>query len=101
MHTHVDTDIKFDEAVEINKETKKGLIEELNTGKIDKHLLNDLRKSISIKSPVLNDDETIDSEISEEGIHSVTSMLQETVSYDRETSFESIFSINKNKTHEK
>jgi len=94
MHTHIDTDIKFDEAVEINKETKKGLIEELNTGKIDKHLLNDLRKSILIKSPVLNDEETSESEISEEGIRGVTSTLQETVSYDRETSFENKFNIN-------
>ena len=67
MHTHIDTDIKFDEAVEINKETKKGLLEELNTGNIDRHLLHDLRKSISIKSPALNDETSV-SEISEEDI---------------------------------
>jgi len=77
MHTHIDTDIKFDEVVEINKETKKGLIEELNTGNIDKHLLND--------------EETIVSEISEEGIYGVGTRLPETVSYDRETSFKNIF----------
>ena len=65
MHTHIDTDIKFDEAVEINKETKKGLLEELNTGNIDKHLLHDLRKSISIKPYALNDETSV-SETSED-----------------------------------
>ena len=66
MHTHIDTDIRFDEAVEINKETKKGLMEELNSGKIDKALLHDLRKSISITSPVSNS-EFSESESSEGG----------------------------------
>ena len=69
MHTHIDTDIRFDEAVEINKETKKGLIEELNSGKIDKALLHDLRKSMSITSPVSNG-EFSESESSEEEVRS-------------------------------
>lgn len=50
MHTHIDTDIKFDESTEINKDTKKELLEELKTGRIDKALLHDLRRSILVKS---------------------------------------------------
>lgn len=67
MHTHIDTDIKFDESTEINKETKKELLEELNTGKIDKTLLHDLRKSISV-NPVHQAEEHSESESSEEDL---------------------------------
>jgi hypothetical protein len=69
MHTHIDTDIKFDESTEINKDTKKELLEELNTGKIDKALLHDLRKSISV-NPVHHAEEISESESSEEDLSS-------------------------------
>jgi curved DNA-binding protein CbpA len=91
MHTHIDTDVKFDEAVEINKETKKGLLEDLNTGNIDKTLLHDLRKSISVKSDLLNDEETSESEISESEIQGIVKRLPETLSYNKDTSFDNIF----------
>jgi hypothetical protein len=67
MHTHIDTDIKFDESTEINKDTKKELLEELNAGKIDKALLHDLRKSISV-NPVHLAEENSESESSEEDL---------------------------------
>lgn len=67
MHTHIDTDIKFDESTEINKDTKKELLEELKTGNIDKALLHDLRRSILVK-PAHLAEESSESEFSEENL---------------------------------
>jgi hypothetical protein len=91
MHTHIDTDIKFDESTEINKETKKELLEELNTGKIDKTLLQDLRKSISV-NPVHQTEESSESESSEEDL-SVESRVGhlEHFSHTSDTAFEKLF----------
>ena len=95
MHTHIDTDIRFDEAVEINKETKKGLIEELNSGKIDKALLHDLRKSMSITSPV-SSGEFSESESSEEGNRPYSS---ESSTYNSDIPFDQFLNLSKNEEH--
>ena len=91
MHTHIDTDIKFDESTEINKDTKKELLEELNTGKIDKALLHDLRKSISV-NPVHLAEENSESESSEEDL-SVESPVghMEHFSHRSDTAFDKLF----------
>ena len=91
MHTHIDTDIKFDESTEINKDTKKELLEELNAGKIDKALLHDLRKSISV-NPVHQAEEHSESESSEEDL-SVESPVGhlEHFSHKSDTAFDKLF----------
>jgi len=91
MHTHIDTDIKFDESTEINKDTKKELLEELNAGKIDKALLHDLRKSISV-NPVHQAEEHSESESSEEDL-SVESPVGhvEHFSHRSDTAFDKLF----------
>ena len=88
MHTHIDTDIKFDESTEINKDTKKELLEELNAGKIDKALLHDLRKSISV-NPVHQAEEHSESESSEEDL-SVESPVGH-FSHRSDTAFDKLF----------
>ena len=91
MHTHIDTDIKFDESTEINKETKKELLEELNTGKIDKTLLQDLRKSISV-NPVHQTEESSESESSEEDLTAESPVGHvEHFSHRTDTAFEKLF----------
>jgi hypothetical protein len=94
MHTHIDTDIRFDEAVEINKETKKGLIEELNSGKIDKALLHDLRKSMSITSPV-SSGEFSESEISEEENRPYSDNSRESFSHNSDIPFDRFLNFSK------
>jgi hypothetical protein len=94
MHTHIDTDIRFDEAVEINKETKKGLIEELNSGKIDKALLHDLRKSISITSPI-SSGEFSESESSEEEVRQGSVKSRESSSYNSDIPFDGFLNFSK------
>ena len=91
MHTHIDTDIKFDESTEINKDTKKELLEELNTGKIDKALLHDLRKSISV-NPVHQAEESSESESSEEDLTSESPVGHfEHFSHRSDTAFDKLF----------
>jgi hypothetical protein len=91
MHTHIDTDIKFDESTEINKDTKKELLEELNTGKIDKALLHDLRKSISAK-PAHLVEETSESESSEEDLTAESPVgYTEHFSHRSDTAFDALF----------
>jgi len=91
MHTHIDTDIKFDESTEINKDTKKELLEELNTGKIDKALLHDLRKSISV-NPVHPAEEHSESESSEEDLSVESPVGQlEHFSHRSDTAFDKLF----------
>jgi len=46
MYTNINNDIKFDDSVEISRNTKKELIDEFTTGNIDKELLKDLKTSI-------------------------------------------------------
>lgn len=46
MYTHINNDIKFDDSVEISKNKKKELINELSTNNIDENLLKDLKISI-------------------------------------------------------
>jgi len=94
MHTHIDTDIRFDEAVEINKETKKGLMEELTSGKIDKALLHDLRKSISVTSPISNG-EFSESETSEEYVRPDTAKSSESSTYDSDIPFDGFLNFSK------
>ena len=94
MHTHIDTDIRFDEAVEINKETKKGLMEELNSGKIDKELLHDLRKSISVTSPI-SSGEFSESETSEEDGRPDTAKSGESSTYDSDIPFNGFLNFSK------
>jgi len=94
MHTHIDTDIRFDEAVEINKETKKGLMEELNSGKIDKALLHDLRKSISVTSPI-SSGEFSESETSEEDGRPDTAKSSESSTYDSDIPFDGFLNFSK------
>ena len=88
MHTHIDTDIKFDESTEINKDTKKELLEELNAGKIDKALLHDLRKSISV-NPVHLTEENSESESSEEDLTAESPV--EHFSHRSDTAFDKLF----------
>jgi hypothetical protein len=91
MHTHIDTDIKFDESTEINKETKKELLEELNAGKIDKALLHDLRKSISVK-PAHLAEENSESESSEEDLTADSPIgYVEHFSHRSDTAFDALF----------
>jgi hypothetical protein len=91
MHTHIDTDIKFDESTEINKETKKELLEELNAGKIDKALLHDLRKSISVK-PAHLAEENSESESSEEDLTADSPIGDvEHFSHRSDTAFDALF----------
>lgn len=91
MHTHIDTDIKFDETTEVNKETKKELLEELNNGKIDKELLHDLRKSISV-NPAHVAEETSESESSEEEVSTDSPIAHlEQFSHFKDVAFDSLF----------
>jgi hypothetical protein len=91
MHTHIDTDIKFDESTEINKDTKKELLEELNAGKIDKALLHDLRKSISVNQ-VHQAEEHSESESSEEDLTAESPVGHlEHFSHKSDTAFDKLF----------
>ena len=47
MHTHIDSDIKFDENLELSKDKKKELIASLNVENVNNLLLNDLKKSMN------------------------------------------------------
>jgi len=47
MHTHIDSDIKFDENLELSKDKKKELIASLNVENVNSLLLNDLKKSMN------------------------------------------------------
>lgn len=56
IYTHINNDIKFDDTVEISKNKKKKLIDELLINNpIDKELLNELRMSIGSESNSEND----------------------------------------------
>ena len=47
MHSHIDSDIRFDENLELSKDKKKELIENLDVGNnLSRGLLNDLKKSM-------------------------------------------------------
>ena len=46
MYTHITNDIKFDDSIEISKNKKKELIDEITSNNIDKDLLKELRTSI-------------------------------------------------------
>ena len=50
MYTHINNDINFDDSVEINKNKRNELIQELNIDNIDAHLLKDIKKSIGSES---------------------------------------------------
>jgi len=56
MHTHIDSDIRFDENLELSKDKKKELIASLNVENVNNMLLNDLKKS-------MNSDTSSDTEI--------------------------------------
>jgi len=47
MHTHIDSDIRFDENLELSKDKKKELIASLNVENVNNMLLNDLKKSMN------------------------------------------------------
>ena len=47
MHTHIDSDIRFDENLELSKDKKKELIASLNVENVNNILLNDLKKSMN------------------------------------------------------
>ena len=57
MHTHIDSDIRFDENLELSKDKKKELIENLDAGnQLSLGLLSDLKKS-------MNSDTSTDSDL--------------------------------------
>jgi hypothetical protein len=47
MHTHIDSDIRFDENLELSKDKKKELIASLNVENVNNMLLSDLKKSMN------------------------------------------------------
>jgi hypothetical protein len=56
MHTHIDSDIRFDENLELSKDKKKELIASLNVENVNNGLLIDLKKS-------MNSDTSSDSDV--------------------------------------
>jgi len=47
MHSHIDSDIRFDENLELSKDKKRELIENLDIGNLSEGLLNDIKKSMN------------------------------------------------------
>lgn len=54
MYTHITNDIKFDDFVNLDTKKKKEIIDDFDTTKMDKDLLNDLKNSIHIDSTESN-----------------------------------------------
>jgi len=58
MHTHIDSDIRFDENLELSKDKKKELIASLNVENVNNMLLNDLKKSMNSDTSSDTDNDT-------------------------------------------
>ena len=71
MYTNISNDIKFDESVEINRNKRNELIQELNVENIDAHLLKDIKKSIGSET---NSEDSEDIEFVEKNIKKDTSL---------------------------
>lgn len=58
MYTNINNDIKFDDSIEISKNKKKELIDEITTGQIDDDLLHDLKTSIGSETNSENESDS-------------------------------------------
>jgi hypothetical protein len=88
MHTHIDSDIRFDENLELSKDKKKKLIENLDVGNhLSLGLLSELKKS-------MNSDTSSDSDLESKGSIPTTGSIISNLSL---TNFKEILKTNVNK----
>ena len=92
MHTHIDSDIRFDENLELSKDKKKELIASLNVENVNNMLLNDLKKSMN--SDTSSDTDVVVEEKNEVESKSSTPSAKSNLSF---VNFKEIIKSNVNK----
>jgi hypothetical protein len=84
IYTHINNDIKFDDTVEVSKNKKRELIDELVRNDIDSELLKDIKRSIGSETNSENSSEESIEQIEKKNykhlfkknVHKVTNILQ-------------------------
>jgi hypothetical protein len=94
MHTHIDSDIRFDENLELSKHKKKELIASLNVENVNNMLLNDLKKSMNSDTSSDTDNDTKIEDKNEEESKSSTPIVKSNSSF---VNFKEIIKSNVNK----
>ena len=94
MHTHIDSDIRFDENLELSKDKKKELIASLNVENVNNMLLNDLKKSMNSDTSSDTDNDTKIEDKNEEESKSSTPSVKSNSSF---VNFKEIIKSNVNK----
>jgi len=94
MHTHIDSDIRFDENLELSKHKKKELIASLNVENVNNMLLNDLKKSMNSDTSSDTDNDTKIEDKNEEESKSSTPTVKSNSSF---VNFKEIIKSNVNK----